>query len=136
MRQQFRSDAKQCFRCKSLLHRVADCPFPPTEKVGKDSTTGAPQAPKRFGNVSHGRGGQQRTTPERFLHEGREICNNWQYDRCKYPNCNRAHVCKGCRGVTPHHRCATCSPGNVRLLTLMSYARDSPHIRIVILSLQ
>ena len=107
-----KNDAKHCYRCKSILHRVSDCPFPATEKVGKDSQTGQIQPPNRFNNASRGRFGQQRT-PERFLHDGKEICNNWQYDNCKYPHCNRAHVCKGCRGPTPQHRCATCTSGNV-----------------------
>ena len=105
-----KTDAKHCFRCKSLFHLISDCPFPASEKMGKD-----PQASplsKRFTGNTRGRGVQYRV-PDRFMHEGREICNNWQINNCKYPNCNRAHVCKGCRGSMPHSRCTMCAQSNL-----------------------
>jgi hypothetical protein len=99
-----RSDTKQCFRCKSIHHLISDCPFPSQDKVGKDSQAPPKRFPPSYNKFKS-------TAPERWMHDGREICNNWQIANCRYPNCNRAHVCKGCRGNVPFSRCTTCNHG-------------------------
>ena len=59
--------AKRCFRCKAYDHMV-------TQKGTNFRTF-------------------DRDT-QKFYHQGQEICNNWQQDRCQLPSCKRAHVCK------------------------------------------
>ena len=103
-----RVDSKQCFRCKSLDHLVFDCPFPAQDKVGKDASQ-RKFPPNRYQPNQGNRQRQERTA----WHDGREICNNWQYENCRFPNsCNRAHVCRSCKGNYPYFRCVVCNPGN------------------------
>jgi len=80
---------RRCHRCKSTDHEVKNCPFP--EEV---SQVGSDQKKKA-----------QRSYPEKWYHENKEGCNNYQTGRCNLPGCRRAHVCRRCRGPDPLHRC-------------------------------
>ena len=73
-------DALRCKRCKSTNHMVVECPFPMGEATYQD----------------------------RWYHGNQEGCNNWNASKCTYPQCKRAHVCKGCRGPQPILYCNTC----------------------------
>ena len=79
-----------CFRCKSMDHLVGSCPFQ-EEKREQNSNSGWNNLPTSF-------------------HQGKEICNKFQFAQCVYPQCRRAHVCRICRGPMPYSRCNTCQP--------------------------
>ena len=66
-----KSDAKRCFRCKAYDHMVHDCPFPPVNTLQKSQKT---QKGKNFRTFDR--------DTQKFYHQGQEICNNWQQDRC------------------------------------------------------
>ena len=111
-----RPNPQGCFRCKSLLHHVRDCPFPETNPVEK-----APVAQK--GNYRNPRynqyngGGTQSGTQSRYGNNyarSREVCYNYNSGRCNDAStCGRLHVCSGCGGPDPLPRCRKCSgPGN------------------------
>lgn len=93
-----KSDALRCFRCKSFEHVVSNCPFPAEAQV---------EANKKAVRAKPGQ--KPLLKSERWYHNGKEGCNNWQRDRCNVQQCPRAHVCKGCRGPEPHDRCPTCN---------------------------
>ena len=84
--------AKQCFRCKSLDHPVQECPFP------------APNSMEENKKKPSSKGSRYK-----WIHQGKEGCNNYQYGRCTETSCPRAHVCRSCRGPEPFHRCSSCS---------------------------
>ena len=77
----------QCFRCKGTDHVVQQCPFlaphPSLEETQK----------------------MKRTVPakkvEKWYHQGKEGCNNFQQGKCSQSNCIRAHVSRQCRGPDP-----------------------------------
>lgn len=93
-----RRDARVCYRCKSSHHVVQDCPFPAPATL---------ETPKITQKASQAGG-----RPERWYHNGQEGCHNYQYGKCRFPACKRAHVCRQCRGPEPYNKCATCNPGN------------------------
>ncbi len=86
-----KGDLSRCFRCKSVEHVVQACPFPahmvPVEAIPKEN----------------------KIKPFRWYHQGTEGCNNFNAGNCNYAQCNRAHVCKGCRSATPYVRCSQCN---------------------------
>ena len=84
-----RTNAMLCFRCKSYEHVVTSCPFPSEYEASKSS--------KKIQKVF-----------EKWFHNGNEECNNYQFGKCTFSNCSRAHVCKGCRGPDPQSRCSPC----------------------------
>ena len=44
------------------------------------------------------------------LYDNRETCFNYNYKVCRYRRCNKAHVCKVCRGPLPHSECQYYGP--------------------------
>ncbi len=88
-----RKDIRKCMRCKSTEHEVADCPFP--------TPSSAP--PEEKGRQT---GGSYRW--ERWYHQGKEGCNNFNAGKCTNASCPRAHVCRGCRGGFPITACNYC----------------------------
>lgn len=81
-------DAKVCHRCKSHQHLVHSCPFPAPNTVEEG----------------------KKTKEKSALHNGVEICNNFQQGRCRFgTNCRRVHVCRQCRGPEPSSSCGTCN---------------------------
>jgi hypothetical protein len=102
-----RPSQQGCFRCKSLLHHVKDCPFPETasEKAsfkknkGSSNFSGAPST-----NNYNSRGGFSYS-------RGKEVCFNFNSGRCSDPcPSGRLHVCSGCGGPDPMPRCKKCTP--------------------------
>ena len=87
-------NSRQCLRCRSYDHIVRDCPFP-------EGTTMAETAEKK----------QKSQQQDKWSHRNVEGCNNFQYGRCFFAGCKRAHVCQKCRGPEPLYRCA-CDRGN------------------------
>ena len=88
-----RQDAKVCYRCKSPDHLVTMCPFLTTakeEKTKKGSTQ------------------RQQAKQPHWYHNGIEGCNNYQSGNCHYQQCQRAHVCRLCRGEEPLYKCSKC----------------------------
>jgi hypothetical protein len=79
-----KQSTRPCYRCRSRSHHVKDCPFP--ERAPMEENKTAPAADSQY-------------------HRGQEICNNYQQERCRYPQCKRAHVCKACRGPHPENKC-------------------------------
>ena len=77
---QLRKDVPRCYRCKSLDHRVTECPFPQAPALEKTE-----KADKRRN----------------------EICFNFNAGRCTFAKCPRQHVCKHCKGPSPAISC-TC----------------------------
>ena len=77
-----RKNAMLCFRCKSYEHVVTSCPFPSEYEANKSSK----KIQKGF---------------EKWFHHGNEGCNNYQFGKCTFSNCSRAHVCKQCRWPDP-----------------------------------
>ena len=85
---------KQCFRCKSLDHAIAECPFPAPASLEEN---------KKKTSYNN-----QTTRRDRWVHQGKEGCHNFQIGRCTDINCRRAHVCKSCRGPEPFNKCSHC----------------------------
>ena len=90
-------NATRCYGCRSFDHIIQNCPFPTDNQVEKNSQKN--QNFKAKSNQKY----------DRWFHNGVEGCNNWQYDRCTFPNCKRANVCKGCRGHEPFSKCQSCN---------------------------
>lgn len=88
-----KTDLSRCFRCKSVDHVIQECPFP-AYKVQVET----PQKKEK-----------RNTTQFRWYHSGKEGCNNFNYGKCNFPQCARAHVCKGCRGTEPYCTCSQCN---------------------------
>lgn len=86
-------DARRCHRCRAYDHVVSDCPFPASSplETGKAEKT------------------QKKPSYEKWYHLSKEGCNNFNSGRCQNPQCQRAHVCKGCRGPEPQFRCTNCN---------------------------
>jgi hypothetical protein len=102
-----RPSQQGCFRCKSLLHHVKDCPFPETasEKTSfkKTKSSSGFSNSSNSGNVSSRGGGFSYS-------RGREVCFNYNSGRCSDPcPSGRMHVCSGCGGPEPMPRCKKCS---------------------------
>ena len=76
-----KADAPKCFRCQSTGHVVKNCPFPE--------------------NGPSSEGKENKKKPE--------VCFNFNEQKCKFPYCNRQHVCKFCRGPKPSVICG-CAP--------------------------
>jgi hypothetical protein len=107
-----RPNPQSCFRCKSLLHHVRDCPFPETHSVEKAPTTQKTNfRPPRY-NQYNGNAPQQ-GPQSRFGNNyarSREVCYNFNSGRCTDSStCGRLHVCSGCGGPDPLPRCRKCS---------------------------
>lgn len=90
-----KANAPRCFRCKSFLHTVNECPFPQV----------APKAPqtknKRAENTSN---------------QNSAICRNFNSLRCVLTSCPRRHECRSCHGDLPYDLCiksGPCSGGQV-----------------------
>ena len=81
---------KQCYRCKSPGHAIAECPFPASSSLEENK--------KKTPSLRR----------DKWFHLGNEGCNNFQVGRCTDVNCKRAHVCKSCRGPEPFQRCTKC----------------------------
>ena len=94
-----------CFRCKSLLHHVKDCPFPETHSVEK-----APGAFRKNNSRNSTYQNQNSRSGNSFA-RSREICYNYNSGRCTDSTvCGRLHICSGCGGPDPMPRCPKCSP--------------------------
>ena len=94
----------QCFRCKAFDHKVADCTFlqaRPSLEAHAQTTT-KPQLQQVYKNKKN---------TERYYFGEREICNNYQTEKCRFQHCQRAHVCRQCKGPDPFSKCQTCKPG-------------------------
>ena len=78
-----KTSASRCYRCKSFLHTVSECPFPP-------SATQKPVSQK---------------TEKR-----KEVCRNFNNLKCVVSNCPRQHVCKSCSGELPYELCIKSGP--------------------------
>jgi hypothetical protein len=109
-----RPNPQGCFRCKSLLHHVRDCPFPevnPVEKAPKDQKSnyrGSRQNAYPYSNGNSGQGNQSRYGSN--FARSREVCYNFNSGRCNDPSfCGRLHICSGCGGPDPLPRCRKCS---------------------------
>ena len=88
-----KADINRCFRCKSVDHVIQECPFPAL-KVQVET------AQKK----------EKRSTAQfRWYHAGKEGCNNFNYGKCHFSQCTRAHVCKSCRGTEPYVTCPQCN---------------------------
>ena len=97
-----KNNISRCFRCRSAEHMVSDCPFPATHPLEKDQTSKTRnQTQKVF----------------KWYHMEKEGCNNFNFGRCHYPGCQRAHVCKACRGPEPYIRCRNCNNNKVTIPT-------------------
>jgi len=83
--QTIRSGGKACFKCRSLEHISADCPFQEGATVGK----------------AHAQGGGKYT--------GVVTCNKFNQGICNDDSCPRLHACRNCQGPDPTPRCKTCS---------------------------
>ena len=88
-----------CFRCKSRDHKVGQCPFQAHQPSVAPDKTG-PQSKNTE---------RRPTRPTPWYHNNQEGCNNFQFDKCRFPDCTRAHVCRQCRGPEPHSRCKHCN---------------------------
>ena len=44
--------------------------------------------------------------PREIIHDGREVCRNYNFRRCTSGQCVRAHVCLRCRGSHPSTSCS------------------------------
>ena len=75
--------------CLSTFHSTSDCPLYSSGPAKKART---------------GLAGPKRLVP---LHNGKEICLNFNRGRCSRENCTRAHVCslRGCGGAHPASQC-------------------------------
>ena len=89
-----KSDLHRCYRCRSVEHVVQECPFPAAHKMETNSKE--KKSYKQF---------------KPWYHQGKEGCNNFNYGKCNFSQCNRAHVCKGCRSADPFIKCAQCNKG-------------------------
>jgi hypothetical protein len=101
-----RPSQQGCFRCKSLLHHVKDCPFPETasEKASFKKSKGSSGFPNSASTGSYNsRGGSS-------FSRSKEVCFNFNSGRCSDPcPSGRLHVCSGCGGHEPMPRCKKCT---------------------------
>ena len=88
--------ACKCLRCGGFDHLVDGFPFPQAvllemaemKKKGIQVSQTARSDPFKS------------TSPiqaDRWFHNGREGCNNYQQDKCTFPHCKCAHVCQSCK---------------------------------------
>ena len=89
-----KSNLNRCYRCKSVDHNVQICPFPASNKVETNQKDTQVKTVKPI---------------YKWFHQGIEGCNNFNQGKCNYPNCSRAHVCKGCRSAIPYVNCSRCN---------------------------
>ena len=114
-----RPNPQGCFRCKSLLHHIRDCPFPETGTVEKTPSQQKSnyKGPNRNSYSYNGGGNQQSGNQSRFgnnFARSREVCYNFNSGRCQDASfCGRLHICSGCGGPDPLPRCRKCSNTNV-----------------------
>ena len=84
-----KASGRQCARCRSYDHQVRECPFPE-----ETSMVLASMADKK--SRTH--------TKDKWFHDNTEGCNNYQYGRCYFAGCKRAHVCRKCHGPEPSYK--------------------------------
>ena len=86
-----------CTAC-SLVHPLSGggrCPFRPFNSAGAPLSSST-------------------SRPREVLHNGREVCRNFNFRRCALPQCARAHVCFRCRGNHAAINCASHEPAAKR----------------------
>ena len=97
--------AHKCFHCGGFGYLVDGCPFPQTALVetAESSKKGAQarQMPKPAPTKS-----SSLTQMDKWFHNGREGCNNYQQDRCTFPHCKQAHVCHNYKQENPASQCS------------------------------
>jgi hypothetical protein len=109
-----RPNPQGCFRCKSLLHHVRDCPFPEGSSVEKTPNS-QKNSSRGYKNYNYDNAPpRQNNNQSRFGNNyarSREVCYNFNSGRCNDASvCGRLHVCSGCGGPDPLPRCRKCSP--------------------------
>jgi len=82
---------RQCLRCRSYDHIVRECPFPEEATLAQTSEKKQKSQPFRG--------------KDKWFHRNIEGCNNYQFGRCFFTGCKRAHVCQNCRGPEPLYKC-------------------------------
>jgi hypothetical protein len=81
------ADVSKCNFCSSTTHSSSMCTEPQED---------------RNENVKHYRSVQRKDKYDRNIayHEGKQVCNNFNFNRCSVPYCRRAHVCANCMATT------------------------------------
>ena len=94
------------FPCGSFNHLVDWCPFPQAALLKTTEPT------KKGIWVRHtDKSGPFKSTlpiqTDRWFHNGREGCNNYQQDKCPFPHCKYAHICHSCKQEYPASQCSS-----------------------------
>ena len=88
--------AQVCHMCNSVTHTSAFCPH--ATQSSKPQATARHDVPSRKSPLdTRGR--------RRIVHEGREVCNNFNDRGCTRPHCQLAHVCLRCQGAHSQTSC-------------------------------
>ena len=98
--------AHKCFRCGGINHLVDRCPFPQAALLETAETT-----KKGIWVRQATRSGPFKSTSplqtDKWFHNGREGCDNYQQDRCTFPHCKCAHICCSCKQEHPVSQCSS-----------------------------
>ena len=98
--------SKTCYRCGSTLHVARKCPFCPESTLETRSQEAQSQV---SGNRAR-KGQSQRTPFSGSRNNNLAPCHNWNRGECSYgEKCYRQHICDGCGGKYPKHRCNACT---------------------------
>ena len=114
-----------CFRCKSIMHYVEDCPFRQSETamaaVKHEEKSARKQQPRASPAGPGGQTARANTpwnvaaatfTPGNQSNSDRytPVCINFNAGQCKFgQNCTKRHVCSRCGSNEPLPRCKTCN---------------------------
>ena len=81
--------AQSCHLCSSQIHVTTQCPLAANMTPANLRNSSRPQyGASNSGFDIHGR--------KRVVHQGKEVCNNYNKNQCFRPQCNRSHVCSLC----------------------------------------
>ncbi len=93
--------SKRCDLCLSLTHEAKDCAL---------SGDADPDVGQRLKSIESAVLALTSTRPAgsgptQSRQPGKEICRNWNANRCSFPRCRFRHVCRVCEGPRPATEC-------------------------------
>ena len=100
-----KASAQKCFHCRGFDHLVGGCPFPHTASLQTVETT-KKSAQARWTSKPGLAKYSSLTQSDKWFHNRREGCNDYQQDRCTFPHCKWAHICCNCKQEHPASQCS------------------------------
>ena len=100
-----KNSVQKCFRCGSFNHLVDGCSFPQASSLEIAEMTKKRIQVRQTAKSSPFKS-ITLTQIDKWFHNGREDCNNYQQDRCTFPWCKFAHVCFIYKQEHPASQCS------------------------------